>query len=111
MDQAVAIVGAGPAGLGVAVELIADGFDVVIYERHDDVGGVWDIDNPGSPMYDSAHLISSRGRSGFAGFPMPADYPDYPSRQQQLAYLRQFARTRGLYDHIQFRQRGRLGRS
>lgn len=102
MDQAVAIVGAGPAGLGVAVELIADGFDVVIYERHDDVGGVWDIDNPGSPMYDSAHLISSRGRSGFAGFPMPADYPDYPSRQQQLAYLRQFARTRGLYDHIQF---------
>ena len=39
---------------------------------------------------------------GFAGFPMPADYPDYPSRQQQLAYLRQFARTRGLYDHIQF---------
>ena len=102
VDQAVAIVGAGPAGLGVAAELIADGVNVVIYERHDDVGGVWDIENPGSPMYDSAHLISSRDRSGFAGFPMPAEYPDYPSRHQQLAYLRRFAHTRGLYDRIQF---------
>src|SRR5687768_5187829 len=97
-DRTVAIVGAGAAGLAVAAELIADGFNVVIYERHNDVGGVWDIKNPGSPMYDSAHMISSRGRSGFAGFPMPADYPDYPSRQQQLAYLRRFARMRGLYD-------------
>jgi hypothetical protein len=102
VDQTVAIVGAGPAGLAVAAELLAEGFDVVIYERHDDVGGIWDIENPGSPMYHSAHMVSSRGRSGFTGFPMPADYPDYPSRHQQLAYLRRFARARGLYDCIQF---------
>jgi hypothetical protein len=98
----VAIIGAGPAGLGVGAELLDKGFAVTIYERHSSVGGVCDMDNPGSPVYDSAHLISSRQRSGFRGFPMPADFPDYPTRHQQLAYLRGFARARHLYDNVRF---------
>src|SRR5438552_16914372 len=28
------------------------------FERHHDVGGLWDIDNPCSPMYESGHMIS-----------------------------------------------------
>ena len=33
---------------------------------------------------------------------MPPDYPDYPSRQQILSYIRGFADTYGLRDAIQF---------
>src|SRR5579872_5577089 len=36
----VVVVGAGPAGLSCAGELAADGFDVVVVDEHDEVGGV-----------------------------------------------------------------------
>ena len=72
------------------------------FERHRDVGGVWDIDNPGTPMYESAHFISSRDLSGFLDYPMPKHFPDYPSNRQILEYARAFARAFDLYDNIRF---------
>jgi len=94
------VVGAGPAGLVMARALIAEGVPFDWYERHSDVGGIWDMDNPGSPMYESAHFISSKYTSAFVGYPMPADYPDYPSWRQIRDYIRDFAREFGLYDHV-----------
>jgi len=94
------IVGAGPAGLVAARALLAEGVPFDWYERHTDVGGIWDMDSPGSPMYESAHFISSKYTSAFVGYPMPADYPDYPSWRQIRDYIRAFAREFGLYDHV-----------
>jgi cation diffusion facilitator CzcD-associated flavoprotein CzcO len=101
-SERVCIVGAGPAGLAQAraCKLVGLPFDVI--ERHGDLGGLWDIENPGTPMYESAHMISSKGLSGFFDFPMPADYPDYPGHGQVHAYLRAFARAYGLTDDIVF---------
>ncbi len=96
------IVGAGPAGLAQARAFKAAGLAFDLFERHGDVGGIWDIGNPGTPMYESAHFVSSRTLSGFFDFPLPADYPDYPSHVQVLAYLRDFARVHGLLGHITF---------
>jgi len=96
------IVGAGPGGLAAARALKAKGIAYEQFERHSDVGGIWDIKNPGSPMYESAHFISSRDLSGFIGFPMPAHYPDYPSNQQILQYVRDFADAFGLRENIRF---------
>ncbi len=98
----VVIVGAGPAGLAAARALSRLGISYVQFERHTDVGGIWDIDNPGTPMYDSAHFISSRDKSGFFDFPMPAHFADYPSRTQILEYTRAFADEFGLRSNIQF---------
>jgi len=101
-SDAVCVVGAGPAGLAAARALRRQGIDYDHVERHSDVGGLWDIDNPGSPMYESAHLISSRTLSGFLDHPMPDSFPDYPSHRQILAYLRSFADAFGLRDAIRF---------
>ena len=98
----VAIVGAGPAGLAAARALALRGIPYVQFERHTDVGGLWDIDNPGTPMYRSAHFISSRDASGFFDHPMPKHYADYPSRPQILVYTRSFAERYGLRDGIRF---------
>jgi hypothetical protein len=98
----VAIIGAGPSGLAAGRALKRQGIAFTIFERHSDVGGIWDIGNPGSPVYKSAHFISSRTMSGFAGYPMPADYPDYPSNRQLLDYIRAFARDMGLRPFIRF---------
>ena len=87
----VAVVGAGPSGLILARRLAATGASFEVFERNDDVGGIWDIDAPGSPMYESAHFISSRTLSGFPDFPMPDDYPDYPDHRRVLAYIRAYA--------------------
>ena len=98
----VCIVGAGPAGLSLARALRRLQIPYDQYERHTDVGGIWDLDNPGTPMYESAHFISSRKVSGFFDHPMPDHYPDYPSHRQILDYTRDFAATYGLRDDIRF---------
>jgi len=95
----VCVVGAGPSGLIMARTLLAAGIDFDLHERHSDVGGIWDPDNPGSPVYESAHFISSKFTSYFYGYPMPENYPDYPGYRQLRDYIRAFAAEYGLYDH------------
>ncbi|APU15379.1 MULTISPECIES: flavin-containing monooxygenase [Actinoalloteichus] len=99
----VCIIGAGPAGLSAARAFRRLGIPYDQYERHSDVGGIWDLDNPGTPMYESAHFISSRKTSGFFDFPMPDSFPDYPSNRLILRYTRDFATTHGLLESIRFR--------
>lgn len=97
-----AIVGAGPAGMSLARAFRRQQLPFTVYERHGDVGGIWDAQNPGSPMYRSAHFISSKTQSGYLGFPMPEDYPDYPRGEQILAYHRAFADRYELRQHVRF---------
>ncbi|RKE77429.1 amino acid permease [Rhizobium sp. AG855] len=96
------IIGAGPSGLVMARAFIKEGVPFDCFERHSDVGGLWDPQNPGTPIYESAHFISSKWTSYFYGFPMPDHFPDYPSYKQILDYIRSFARAFGLYDYITF---------
>lgn len=96
------IVGGGPSSMIMARALLKEGVPFDWYERNGDFGGIWDIDNPGSPMYESAHFISSKYTSGFYGAPMPDEYPDYPTWSQIRDYIRDFGRQWGLYDHVTF---------
>jgi hypothetical protein len=100
--QKVIIVGSGPAGLATARALKALGIAFTIYEKNKTVGGIWDLENPGSPMYQSAHFISSRDMSGHMGYPMPDSYPDYPSNKQIFAYIKAFAEHYDLLGDTQF---------
>ena len=96
------VVGAGPCGLVAARALKLAGIPYDHFERHSDVGGIWDIDNPGSSMYESAHFISSKYTSSFFGYPMPEEFPDYPDYRQILAYVRGFAEAFDLKRAITF---------
>lgn len=98
-----ALIGAGPAGLATARNLQKRGIPFVGIERHGDVGGLWDIDNPHSTVYESAHLISSKRMTEFAEMPMADDVPDYPSHRQLRQYFRAFA------DRFALRQLYRFG--
>jgi hypothetical protein len=96
------VVGAGPAGLAMAKNLAQHGIACDVYERAGDVGGVWNYANPNSPVYRSAHLISSKSLTEFADFPMPPDSPDFPGRERVWEYLKAYARHFDLYRHIKF---------
>ena len=97
------VVGAGPSGLAAARSLSDAGVPFDVVERHRDVGGLWDLENAGTAMYETAHFISSKTQSAFDGFPMPPSYPDYPSQPLILDYIRAFA------DEFELRPRIQLG--
>jgi cation diffusion facilitator CzcD-associated flavoprotein CzcO len=86
----------------MARALIKEGIPFDWYERNGNVGGIWDMDNPDTPMYDSCHFISSKYTSGFYGFPMPQEYPDYPSWDQIRDYIRDFADKYDLKRRVTF---------
>jgi cation diffusion facilitator CzcD-associated flavoprotein CzcO len=100
-----AIIGAGPMGLCTARQLHKHGIDFVGFELHADVGGLWDIENPHSTMYESAHLISSKGTTQFAEFPMRDEVAPYPHHSEMRRYFRDYAEHFGLYAHYQFSTR------
>ncbi|MFD4960636.1 flavin-containing monooxygenase [Microbacterium sp. NPDC058389] len=96
-----AVIGAGPSGLSAARALQRAGIDFDGYEASRGVGGLWDIENPRSTMYESAHLISSRTTTEFAEFPM-ASTADYPSHRELIRYFRDFADRFGLTERFRF---------
>ncbi len=89
----VCVVGAGPCGLTTVKNLLAEGIDFVCYEEASAVGGNWVYDD--SPdrrsVYKATRLISSKRLSEFEDFPMPEDYPDFPSHRQMLDYFNAYA--------------------
>jgi cation diffusion facilitator CzcD-associated flavoprotein CzcO len=100
--DAVCIVGAGPGGLMAAAALQARGIPFHIVDAGRQPGGIWDIDRDETPMYESAHFISSRRLSSLPGFPMPESFADYPRHDRILEYVRSFARHHDLERHITF---------
>jgi hypothetical protein len=96
------IIGGGAAGLAVARSLDARGIPYDVLERHDNVGGIWDMANPGSPMYESAHFNTSKSVSGYSEFHFPHSAAEYPSHDEVLAFIRAYAKHYDLYRNIEF---------
>ncbi len=90
------VIGAGPVGLAVARALKAHGIATDQVDAGPEIGGNWH-----HGVYRSAHIISSRKTTEFADYPMPAEYPDFPSADQMLAYLQAYARHFGLADAVE----------
>ncbi|WP_136041536.1 MULTISPECIES: flavin-containing monooxygenase [unclassified Microbacterium] len=96
-----AVIGAGPSGLAAARALQKRGIVVDGYEAAHGVGGLWDITNPRSTMYESAHLISSRTTTEFTEFPMRSRV-DYPGHRVLKEYFDDFADHFGLTGLFRF---------
>jgi cation diffusion facilitator CzcD-associated flavoprotein CzcO len=92
------VIGAGPVGLAVARALLQNSIPYEQLEADDDLGGNWY-----HGVYETAHIISSRKTTEYADFPMPAEFPDFPSAAQMLEYLNSYAEAFELRPHIQFR--------
>lgn len=102
MSEKYAVIGAGPSGLAAARNLQKFGLPFQGFEAHTDVGGLWNIENPRSTVYESAHLISSKSTTEFAEFPMRAEVADYPSHREMRQYFIDFSDHFGLKEHFKF---------
>jgi len=96
------VIGAGPAGLAAIRSLRDTGLLVEAAERNADVGGQWLYGAQSSAVYASTHLISSKSTTAYADFPMPEDWPAYPSRVHIEEYFKNFAKHFDLYSLIRF---------
>jgi cation diffusion facilitator CzcD-associated flavoprotein CzcO len=93
-DTDTIIVGAGPAGLAVAAALRRKNVTFDLLERNDRVGSSW------QHHYDRLHLHTPKNHSALPFMAFPKAVPRYPSRDQVIEYLDDYARAFDL--HPQF---------
>jgi len=96
------IIGAGASGLAVAKNFIERDIPFDCVERAPDIGGLWNIATDSGIVYETTHLVSSISSTGYDDLPMlDEDYPEYPSHERVLGYLRDYAAKFGITAHVE----------
>ena len=83
----VVVIGGGQAGLAMGYFLARQGRRFIILERAEEIAPAW------RERWDSLKLFTPRGYSALPGLPFPGDSDDYPTRDEVIAYLEQYAET------------------
>ena len=93
----VAVIGAGVSGIAAAYRLQQAGVDFEVFEKNDEVGGVWWENRYPGCRLDTPNFAYS------LSFAQKPDWPQQFSRQPEIhAYLAQVARGSGIRDRIHF---------
>jgi len=88
----VCVIGAGIAGLVTAKVFKEDGFEVVVFEKEPELGGVW----ASSRTYPGLRANNPRETYAFSDYPYPETADDFPTAEQVRAYLKSYAEHFGL---------------
>jgi len=86
----VAVIGAGQAGLAIGHFLSLQGRRFVILEAEDSVAAAW------RTRWDSLVLFTPRRYDSLPGRAFPGDPDDYPTRDEVIAYLENYAEALAL---------------
>ena len=81
------VIGAGQAGLAIGHFLAGQRKRFVIVDAADSVGAAW------RDRWDSLLLFTPRRYDSLPGLPFPGDPAGYPTRDEVIAYLEQYAET------------------
>lgn len=111
-QKTVAVVGAGPAGLAVAKELLAEGHVPVVFEQAEAIGGVWqrstdkNSDSRGRVLPNTI-TSSSALNTAFSDFPIQAEYPGpdpfFATQEDYMDYIHRYAKYFDLNRHVHFK--------
>jgi dimethylaniline monooxygenase (N-oxide forming) len=89
VTSTVAVIGAGPSGLAVAKAALEYGLRPTVFERAEDIGGVW---RPGSgTAWPGMSTNLSHYVCAFSDFPWPRGSADFPRQPEVADYLRRYA--------------------
>ncbi|MGH2907109.1 MAG: flavin-containing monooxygenase [Solirubrobacterales bacterium] len=98
----ICVIGAGSSGIAASKQLFDGGFDFDCYEKASQVGGLWNFGHDAGhhAAYKSLHINTSKQIMEFSDYPMPGDYPDYPSHWEIAAYFADYIEHFGFGDRI-----------
>jgi thioredoxin reductase len=99
-DRAIAVIGGGPAGLVTARYLKTYGFDPIVFEASDRLGGQWNITSPTSAVWPGMRTNTSRILTAFSDLDHARGTGVYPTEAEMLAYLENYAKVGGLEANI-----------
>jgi len=85
------VVGAGPSGLAAAACLAARGVPATVLEMADSLASTWR-----HRTYDRLTLHLPKRFCELPLLPFPAGYPEYPSKDQFVAYMEGYAAAAGV---------------
>lgn len=103
IQKKIAIIGAGWMGIGCLRMLTERGYQVDVYEKRNDIGGVWHPDNEyaGLTIHSPSRLIE------YFDFPLP-NYIDRFERipsNEVYDYVQKYCRAKNLYQYMTFNVR------
>lgn len=112
-QKVVAIIGAGPAGLVVAKELLAEGHVPIVLEQAGVIGGVWQKKETAENSSNAGHVLphtrtsSSALNTAFSDFPIQAEYPGpdpfFATQQDYMEYVHRYAKYFDVIRHVRLR--------
>ncbi|XP_071821395.1 flavin-containing monooxygenase 1-like [Apostichopus japonicus] len=102
VSKTVAIVGAGPCGLGAVKTCLEEGLVPTAFDKFKSIGGMWNYDPDTSKgtsgrTYRSLVTNSCTIKSCYSDFPFPKDAPPFVPHKTYLKYLNDYA------DHFKLR--------
>ncbi|QYS93294.1 hypothetical protein H0G86_000675 [Trichoderma simmonsii] len=99
----VCVVGTGVTGLLAVKNLVEQGLNVRALEQNEYLGGNWhhSTDAQQVSALPGTRVNMSKETNSFTDFPMPDDYPSFPSAQQIADYLEAYADKFELIKHIE----------
>lgn len=100
--DAVAIIGAGPGGLVTARWLAQHGFEPVLFESGERLGGQWNASGRTSATWAGMRTNTSRVMSAFSDLDHAQGVATYPRQDQMLSYLECYASKFDLVRHVRF---------
>ena len=94
----IGIVGAGFAGIASAKVLTEFGHKVQVFEKENDVGGVWSV----TRRYPGLGTQNVRSTYAMSDFPYPKGTPEWPSGEQVQQYIEAYAKKFNVFNKISF---------
>jgi dimethylaniline monooxygenase (N-oxide forming) len=98
MGKRIAILGAGPSGLAAAKSALENGLEPIVFEKSDDIGGVWRLQT--GSTWNSLRTNLSKFSCMFSDFPWPENTQEFPSQEEMYTYLQTYIKHFSLKKYI-----------